>query len=110
MSFMQVRNMLILEERLQQVKITIYHNRKGTAPVGLEAAAGVDNVYLLINIFGRCTWSPMLVPWCTSPSAKKWKWGIRSVPIVHTEEVPVLYNGIQTAGSLEHCNDVAPLW
>jgi hypothetical protein len=82
MSFMQVRNMLTLEERLQQVKITIYHNRKGTAPVGLEAAAGVVNVHLLINIFGRCIWSPMLVPWCTSPSAKKWKWGIRSVPIV----------------------------
>jgi hypothetical protein len=47
MSFMQVRNTLTLEERVPQVKITFSHNRKGTAPFGLEASAGVDNVHLL---------------------------------------------------------------
>ncbi len=79
------------------------------------SSAGMDNLYSLITIFGRghLTIKAVYVTRCAP---------VEVIPRSHkncTEEIPALSNGtevfvdpiscfIKTAGSPEHCNDIAP--
>jgi hypothetical protein len=53
MSFLQIKASLGLQEKIQQVRHEICQNRRETAQVRLEAIAGVDNPYSLLQVFGR---------------------------------------------------------
>jgi hypothetical protein len=44
---------MTMKEKLRQVRSTICVNRREIAHTSLEAAAGVDNLYSLITIFGN---------------------------------------------------------
>jgi hypothetical protein len=118
MSFMQVRASMSMKEKLRQVSGAICKNRRDIARTRLEAAAGADNSYSLISIFGRGhlaikAGGAVYVTRC-SP--------VEKIPRTHsncTEEIPITINGtdafvdpisyvIKSAGSPIHCNDVAP--
>ncbi len=118
MSFMQVRASMSMKEKLRQVRGAICVNRREIAHTRLEAIAGADNPYSLITIFGRGhlaikAGGSVYVTRC-SP--------VEVLPRSHkncTEEISVTVNGtdafvdpisyvIKSAGSLIHCNDVAP--
>ncbi len=118
MSFMQVRASMSMKEKLRQVRGAICVNRRQIAHTRLETIALADNPYSLITVFGRGhlaikAGGAVYVTRC-SP--------VELVPRSHgncTEEIPVTVNRtdafvdpisyvIKSAGSLIHCNDIAP--
>ena len=53
MSFLQIRTTMSLQEKIKQVRYEICQSRRETAFVRLEAIAGADNPYSLLQVFGR---------------------------------------------------------
>jgi hypothetical protein len=53
MSFLQIKDSVGLHEKIRQVRHEICQNRRETAQVRLEAIAGTDNPYSLLQVFGR---------------------------------------------------------
>jgi hypothetical protein len=118
MSFVQVRALMSMNQKLRQVRGAICVNRREIAHTRLEAIAGADNPYSLITIFGRGHLAIKAggVVYVTRCSP------VEVIPRSHgncTEEIPVTVNGtdafvdqisyvIKSAGSPIHCNDVAP--
>jgi hypothetical protein len=55
MSFLQIRASMSLQEKIRQVRHEICQSRRETAFVRLEAIAGADNPYSLLQIFEEVT-------------------------------------------------------
>jgi hypothetical protein len=53
MSFQKIRASMSLQEKIPQVWYEMCQSRRETAFVLLEAIAGADNPYSLLQIFGR---------------------------------------------------------
>jgi hypothetical protein len=53
MSFRQIKASVGLHEKIRQVRHEICQNRRETAQMRLEAIAGADNPYSLLQVFGR---------------------------------------------------------
>jgi hypothetical protein len=53
LSFLHVKTTLSNRDRLRQVKLAICNMRRQVAATRLEAAAGSDNPYAFIEVFGR---------------------------------------------------------
>jgi hypothetical protein len=52
-SFLQINASMGLQEKIRQVKHEICQNRRKMAHIRLEAIAGADNPYSLLQVFGR---------------------------------------------------------
>ncbi|OBQ32942.1 MAG: hypothetical protein AN484_27560, partial [Aphanizomenon flos-aquae WA102] len=118
LSFVQVKASMSTRARMQQVKNEICANRRQIAYSRLEAVAGAENPYSLIQIFGRGhlivkAGAAMYVTHC-SPVDVLPRTGTNC-----TEEIPVRWNNtdlyvdpisfvIQSAGTISRCNDIAP--
>jgi hypothetical protein len=118
MSFLQIKASMGLHEKIRQVRHEICQNRRETAQVRLEAIAGADNPYSLLQVFGRGhvitkSGAVTYVTRCNPVEV------LPRVSSDYTEEIPVTWNGtslyvdpisyvIQTAASPTRCNDIAP--
>ncbi len=61
MSFLQIKASMGLHEKIRQIRHEICQNRREMAQVRLEAIAGADNPYSLLQVFGRgCTGKAVL--------------------------------------------------
>ncbi len=118
MSFLQIRALMSLQEKIRQVRYEICQSRRETAFVWLEAIAGSDNPYSLPQIFGRghaiaksgavayvtrCNpveVLPRISDICTEEILVTWRNGSLFVD-------PISYV-IKTAASPTRCNDIAP--
>ncbi len=52
MFFLQIKSSIGLHEKIRQVKLEICRNRRKASRVWLEAIAGADNLYSLLQVFG----------------------------------------------------------
>jgi hypothetical protein len=121
MSFLQIKVSMGLHEKIRQVRHEICQNRRETAHVRLEAIAGADNPYSLLQVFGRGhvitkSGAVAYVTRCIP---------VEVLPRVSnncTEKIPVTWNGtslyvdpisyvIKSAASPTRCNDIPlPRW
>jgi hypothetical protein len=118
MSFLQITASMGLHEKIRQVRHEICQNRRETSQVRLEAIAGADNPYSLLQMFGRGhviskSGTVAYVTRCNT---------VEVLPRVSsncTEEILVTWNGtslyvypisyiIKSAASPTRCNDIAP--
>jgi hypothetical protein len=121
MSFLQIKASVGLHEKIQQVRHEICQNRRETAQVRLEAIAGADNPYSLLQVFrrGHVIVKNGAVAYVTRCNP------VEVLPRVSnncTEEIPLTWNGtslyvdpisyvIKSAASPTRCNDIAlPRW
>jgi hypothetical protein len=70
-SFLQVKAIMSLKERIRQVKAEICDNRRQIAHVRLESLAGAENPYSLMQVFGRGHQITRTGPRCMSRSANR---------------------------------------
>jgi hypothetical protein len=115
MSFLQIKASMGLHEKIRQVRHEICQNRREVAQVRLEAIAGADNPYSLLQVFGRghVISKSGAVAYVTRCNP------VEVLPRVSgncTEEIPVTWNGtslyvdpisyvIKSAASPTRCND-----
>ncbi len=118
MSFLQIKASMRLHEKIRQVRHEICQNRRETAKARLEAIAGADNPYSLLQVFGRGhvitkSGDVAYVTRCNP---------VEVLPRVSnncTEEIPVTWNGtslymdpisyvIKSEASPTKCNNIAP--
>jgi hypothetical protein len=118
MSFLQIRASVGLHEKIRQVRHEICQNRRETAQVRLEAIAGADNPYSLLQVFGRVhvIAKNRAVAYVTRCNP------VQVLPRVSSncmEEIPITWNGtsfyvdpmsyvIKSAAFPTRCNDIAP--
>jgi hypothetical protein len=107
-----------LHEKIRQVRHEICQNRRETTQVRLEAIAGADNPYSLLQVFGRghVITKSGAVAYVTRCNP------VEVLPRVSNncmEEIPITWNGtslyvdpisyvIKSAASPTRCNDIAP--
>jgi len=118
MSFLQIRTTMSLQEKIKQVRYEICQSRRETAFVRLEAIAGADNPYSLLQVFGR---GHIIA----KSGAVAYVTRCRPVEVLPrmssncTEEIPVTWKNssffvdpisfvLKTAASPTRCNDIAP--
>ncbi len=92
MSFLQINVSMGLHEKIRQVRHEICQNRRETAQVRLEAIAGVDNPYSLLQVFGRghVIWVVAHVMRCNPVDVLL----LPRVSLKCTEEILVTWNNI----------------
>jgi len=118
MSFLNIRHAISQREKLRQIKLAICEDRRQILMTRLEAIAGSENPYSLLQILGKGhlvtrAGATVYVNKCKSVSVE---------PRVHencTHEIPALFNGtavfvdplsfvIRYVGTVTHCNAIAP--
>ncbi len=121
MSFLQIKASMGLHKKIRQVRHKICQNRRETAQIRLEAIAGADNPYSLLQVFGighviTKSRAVAYVTWCNPVEVLPW------VSNNCMEEIPVTWNNtspfvdlisyvIKSAASPTRCNDIAlPRW
>jgi hypothetical protein len=89
-----VKTTLSNRDRLRQVRLAICDPRRQVVATRLEAAAGSDNPYAFIEVFGRghlstCAGAAVYITRCNPVSVQP-----RAV-VNCTSEVPVMFNGTE---------------
>jgi hypothetical protein len=109
---------MTLQERIRQVKVEIWENRRQITHVRLESLAGAENPYSLMQVFGRGhhvikNGAMVYVTKCQPVSVRPRTYANC------TNEIRVEYNGtnafmdpisfvIESAAAPVRCNDIAP--
>jgi hypothetical protein len=118
MSFLQIKASMGLYKKIRQIRHKICQNTRETAQVRLEAIAGTDNPYSLLQVFGR---GHVI----TKSLAMAYMMRCNPVDVLPqislncTEEIPVTWNNtslfvdpisyvMKSAASPTRCDDSAP--